>query len=145
MLQDSPFCEVLGREQRAWLQRELDRSTASLRLIVSGSVVLGRPVRIFPINPPPPSSFAPPSVFWRSFLFLARAKDRRPPAVAHLPPVFQAPRRFCRALLWCFWFRPVLRGAVRSSDACRKSCVSVRRWEQSMSMANRRGSVSTLL
>ncbi|CAN0434631.1 unnamed protein product, partial [Hapterophycus canaliculatus] len=41
--QDSPFCEVLGREQRAWLQRELDRSTASLRLIVSGSVVLGRP------------------------------------------------------------------------------------------------------
>eukprot|EP00903_Cladosiphon_okamuranus_P013391 g12479.t1 len=41
--QDSPFCEVLGREQRAWLQRELDQSTASLRLIVSGSVVLGRP------------------------------------------------------------------------------------------------------
>ncbi|CAM9266786.1 unnamed protein product, partial [Hapterophycus canaliculatus] len=41
--QDSPFCEVLGREQRAWLQRELDRSTASLRLVVSGSVVLGRP------------------------------------------------------------------------------------------------------
>eukprot|EP00903_Cladosiphon_okamuranus_P012811 g11973.t1 len=41
--QDSPFCEVLGREQRAWLQRELDQSTASLRLIVSGSVVLGKP------------------------------------------------------------------------------------------------------
>ncbi|CAM9620288.1 unnamed protein product, partial [Ascophyllum nodosum] len=41
--QDSPFCEVLGREQRAWLQRELDRSTASLRLIISGSVVLGNP------------------------------------------------------------------------------------------------------
>ncbi|CAN0212970.1 unnamed protein product [Pylaiella littoralis] len=41
--QDSPFCEVLGREQRAWLQRELDQSTASLRLVVSGSVVLGRP------------------------------------------------------------------------------------------------------
>lgn len=43
--QDSPFCEVLGREQRAWLQRELDTSTASLRLIVSGSVMFGRPVR----------------------------------------------------------------------------------------------------
>ncbi|CAM9775545.1 unnamed protein product [Ascophyllum nodosum] len=41
--QDSPFCEVLGREQRAWLQRELDQSTASLRLIVSGSVMFGKP------------------------------------------------------------------------------------------------------
>ncbi|CAM9621718.1 unnamed protein product, partial [Laminaria digitata] len=40
--QDSPFCEVLGREQRAWLQREFDLSTASLRLVVSGSVMLGK-------------------------------------------------------------------------------------------------------
>eukprot|EP00752_Nemacystus_decipiens_P006352 g5726.t1 len=41
--QGSPFCEVLGREQRAWLQRELDQSTASLRFVVSGSVMLGKP------------------------------------------------------------------------------------------------------
>ena len=46
--QDSPFCEVLGREQRAWLQRELDQSTASLRLIVSGSVMFGKPVSLGP-------------------------------------------------------------------------------------------------
>ncbi|KAH9533048.1 hypothetical protein CY35_18G030200 [Sphagnum magellanicum] len=40
---ESPFCEVLGREQRLWLQDTLSQSEAPLKLIVSSSVVLGNP------------------------------------------------------------------------------------------------------
>ena len=38
---ESPFCEVLGYQQRVWLERALAASTAPLKLIVSGSVLLG--------------------------------------------------------------------------------------------------------
>eukprot|EP00611_Tribonema_gayanum_P005967 TRINITY_DN151_c0_g1_i3.p1 TRINITY_DN151_c0_g1~~TRINITY_DN151_c0_g1_i3.p1 ORF type:complete len:494 (+),score=147.18 TRINITY_DN151_c0_g1_i3:660-2141(+) len=41
IFQDSPFCEVLGREQRLWLRDALSASTAALRIIASGSVLLG--------------------------------------------------------------------------------------------------------
>jgi hypothetical protein len=42
--QDSPHCEVLGKGQRAWLRTALEESKAPLKLIVSGSVLLGNPV-----------------------------------------------------------------------------------------------------
>ncbi|KAL3684029.1 hypothetical protein R1sor_002051 [Riccia sorocarpa] len=38
---ESPFCDVLGREQRLWLQESLVRSEAPLKLVVSSSVLLG--------------------------------------------------------------------------------------------------------
>lgn len=41
MGEESPFCEVLGYQQRVWLERALAASTAPLKLIVSGSVLLG--------------------------------------------------------------------------------------------------------
>lgn len=39
--EDSSFCEVLGPQQRAWLDRVLSASTAPVKLIASGSVVFG--------------------------------------------------------------------------------------------------------
>lgn len=42
--QGAPFCDVLGRPQRSWLRNALAVSNAPLKLIVSGSVVLGNPV-----------------------------------------------------------------------------------------------------
>lgn len=41
--QESPFCDVLGRQQREWLRNELRSSSAALSVFVSGSVVLGNP------------------------------------------------------------------------------------------------------
>jgi hypothetical protein len=41
--QESPFCEVLGREQRKWLRKAVNESTAAVKLFVSGSVLLGDP------------------------------------------------------------------------------------------------------
>ena len=41
--QKSPFCEMLGRNQRKWLRQALSESKAPLKLIVSGSVVLAEP------------------------------------------------------------------------------------------------------
>jgi alkaline phosphatase D len=43
----SPICEVLGRRQREWLEDVLTtRATAPLKIIASGSVLLGDPVTI---------------------------------------------------------------------------------------------------
>lgn len=39
--EDSTFCELLGPRQRAWLDSVLAASTAPVKLIASGSVVLG--------------------------------------------------------------------------------------------------------
>eukprot|EP01038_Epipyxis_sp_PR26KG_P008218 gene8218-11124_t len=41
--QDSPFCEILGRNQRKWLRKALSSSQAAVKLIVSGSVLLNDP------------------------------------------------------------------------------------------------------
>lgn len=41
--QQSPFCEVLGRNQRRWLRHDLATSDAPLKLIASGSVVMSNP------------------------------------------------------------------------------------------------------
>ncbi|CAM9699898.1 unnamed protein product [Chrysoparadoxa australica] len=41
--QDSAFCEVLGSEQRYWLHKSLQESTAALRIIASGSVLIAEP------------------------------------------------------------------------------------------------------
>eukprot|EP00241_Pyramimonas_parkeae_P003592 CAMPEP_0114237380 /NCGR_PEP_ID=MMETSP0058-20121206/7357_1 /TAXON_ID=36894 /ORGANISM="Pyramimonas parkeae, CCMP726" /LENGTH=654 /DNA_ID=CAMNT_0001349413 /DNA_START=109 /DNA_END=2073 /DNA_ORIENTATION=+ len=41
MRQESPFCEMLGGQQRRWLEEALRKSNAPLKLVVSGSVVLG--------------------------------------------------------------------------------------------------------
>lgn len=41
--QDSPFCEVLGRTQRRWLQEAVSRSTAAVQVFVSSSVLLYDP------------------------------------------------------------------------------------------------------
>ncbi|BFI29582.1 hypothetical protein AXG93_3242s1330 [Marchantia polymorpha subsp. ruderalis] len=38
---ESSFCDVLGREQRLWLQESITKSTAPLKLVVSSSVLLG--------------------------------------------------------------------------------------------------------
>eukprot|EP00613_Pedinella_sp_CCMP2098_P076997 CAMPEP_0171939682 /NCGR_PEP_ID=MMETSP0993-20121228/36516_1 /TAXON_ID=483369 /ORGANISM="non described non described, Strain CCMP2098" /LENGTH=601 /DNA_ID=CAMNT_0012581575 /DNA_START=397 /DNA_END=2202 /DNA_ORIENTATION=+ len=48
--QGSPHCEVLGRQQRAWLRGALEASTAPLKLLVSGSVLLGNPVSQGPFD-----------------------------------------------------------------------------------------------
>lgn len=37
----SPLCEVLGLQQRQWLQEQLQDSNAALRVIGSGSVLAG--------------------------------------------------------------------------------------------------------
>ena len=42
-LQASNFCDVLGPQQRLWLQEGLRESTAPLKVIVSGSVIFGNP------------------------------------------------------------------------------------------------------
>lgn len=42
----SAFCEVLGRNQRHWLQEALGASTAPLQLIVSGSVLVADAVEV---------------------------------------------------------------------------------------------------
>ena len=39
--EDSPFCELLGPQQRAWLESTLAARTAPVKLIASGSVVFG--------------------------------------------------------------------------------------------------------
>jgi len=41
IFQDSPFCEVLGREQRIWLKNALKNSNAKIKIIASSSVLLG--------------------------------------------------------------------------------------------------------
>lgn len=41
--QASPFCEVLGRNQRQWLRRSLQSSRAAVKLVLSGSVLLHDP------------------------------------------------------------------------------------------------------
>lgn len=38
---DSPLCEVLGQRQRRWLRHALQSSRAPLRIVTSGSVLLG--------------------------------------------------------------------------------------------------------
>ena len=43
MFQTSPFCEVLGREQRKWLRKAVKDSTAAVKLFVSSSVLLENP------------------------------------------------------------------------------------------------------
>eukprot|EP00232_Nephroselmis_pyriformis_P014858 CAMPEP_0182875012 /NCGR_PEP_ID=MMETSP0034_2-20130328/13283_1 /TAXON_ID=156128 /ORGANISM="Nephroselmis pyriformis, Strain CCMP717" /LENGTH=575 /DNA_ID=CAMNT_0025007745 /DNA_START=19 /DNA_END=1742 /DNA_ORIENTATION=+ len=40
---EAPFCDVLGRRQREWLAAALEESTARVKLVVSGSVLLGSP------------------------------------------------------------------------------------------------------
>lgn len=41
----SPFCELLGTEQRSWLQKQLQMKSGSpLRLIASGSVLISNPL-----------------------------------------------------------------------------------------------------
>eukprot|EP00210_Caulerpa_lentillifera_P006442 g6154.t1 len=40
----STFCDVLGINQRRWFQRELKNSKAALKIIASGSVLLGNPI-----------------------------------------------------------------------------------------------------
>ncbi|CAM6118223.1 unnamed protein product [Calypogeia fissa] len=40
---ESPFCEVLGKDQRLWLQESLALSNAPVKLVVSSSVLLGNP------------------------------------------------------------------------------------------------------
>jgi phosphodiesterase/alkaline phosphatase D-like protein len=37
----SPLCEVLGLQQRRWLQQQLQGSKAALNVIASGSVLAG--------------------------------------------------------------------------------------------------------
>eukprot|EP00200_Dunaliella_tertiolecta_P004176 CAMPEP_0202341118 /NCGR_PEP_ID=MMETSP1126-20121109/2261_1 /ASSEMBLY_ACC=CAM_ASM_000457 /TAXON_ID=3047 /ORGANISM="Dunaliella tertiolecta, Strain CCMP1320" /LENGTH=624 /DNA_ID=CAMNT_0048931911 /DNA_START=143 /DNA_END=2017 /DNA_ORIENTATION=- len=39
--EDSPICEMLGSQQRVWLEKQLAASTAPLKLVASGSVVFG--------------------------------------------------------------------------------------------------------
>lgn len=39
----SPLCEVLGSQQRRWLQQQLQGSKAALNIIASGSVLAGAP------------------------------------------------------------------------------------------------------
>jgi phosphodiesterase/alkaline phosphatase D-like protein len=39
--EDSTFCELLGRRQRAWLESVLNASTAPVKVLASGSVVFG--------------------------------------------------------------------------------------------------------
>ena len=43
MYQTSPFCEVLGREQRKWLRKAVKDSTAAVKLFISSSVLLENP------------------------------------------------------------------------------------------------------
>jgi alkaline phosphatase D len=43
MLWNSGFCDMLGRAQRDWLKEELLGSTADVKLVVSGSVLLSQP------------------------------------------------------------------------------------------------------
>lgn len=38
----SPLCEVLGLQQRQWLQQQLQGSKAALNIIASGSVLAGK-------------------------------------------------------------------------------------------------------
>ena len=45
-MQASNFCDVLGPQQRMWLQEGLRESTAPLKVVVSGSVVFGNPTYI---------------------------------------------------------------------------------------------------
>ncbi|KAJ7525401.1 hypothetical protein O6H91_17G049000 [Diphasiastrum complanatum] len=40
----SSFCEVLGQDQRLWLEEQLLNSDAPLKLLVSSSVILGNPL-----------------------------------------------------------------------------------------------------
>eukprot|EP00775_Hariotina_reticulata_P009939 gene9939-10094_t len=40
----SPICEVLGLQQRRWLQQTLHDSKAALKIVASGSVLAGNPV-----------------------------------------------------------------------------------------------------
>lgn len=40
----SPTCEVLGLQQRRWLQQTLQDSKAALKIVASGSVLAGNPV-----------------------------------------------------------------------------------------------------
>lgn len=40
-LQDSPVCDVLGMPQRRWVQEQLQRSSTPLKIVGSGSVLLG--------------------------------------------------------------------------------------------------------
>uniref|UniRef100_A0A7R9UFG7 PhoD-like phosphatase metallophosphatase domain-containing protein n=1 Tax=Pinguiococcus pyrenoidosus TaxID=172671 RepID=A0A7R9UFG7_9STRA len=40
---DSPFCEVIGRRQRAWFRDSLSQSAARLKIVVSASVLIGNP------------------------------------------------------------------------------------------------------
>lgn len=41
--QATPFCDVLGREQRKWLRKAVQESTSTLKLFISGSVVFNNP------------------------------------------------------------------------------------------------------
>ena len=43
LYQSSPFCEVLGREQRKWLRQAVKDSTAVVKLFISSSVLLENP------------------------------------------------------------------------------------------------------
>lgn len=43
---ESPFCEILGRQQREWLEASLHKSKAPLKLIVSPSPVLANPLPV---------------------------------------------------------------------------------------------------
>lgn len=42
--QASPICEVLGKTQRMWLRSSLSASSAALKVIVSGSVLMANPL-----------------------------------------------------------------------------------------------------
>jgi len=45
MEEDSSLCEVMGRQQRRWLDETLDAvQEAPVKIIVSGSVVFGSPL-----------------------------------------------------------------------------------------------------
>eukprot|EP00892_Ulva_mutabilis_P008009 jgi/Ulvmu1/5580/UM023_0117.1 len=53
---ESGFCEVLGRKQRQWLNDTIERGTAAVTLVASGSVLLGRPGAANSADDSPPFS-----------------------------------------------------------------------------------------
>lgn len=41
--ENSPFCSMLGRNQREWLKKSLRESSAKIKIVASGSVLLAQP------------------------------------------------------------------------------------------------------
>lgn len=51
----SPLCEMLGLQQRQWLQQQLQGSKAALNIIASGSVLAGAYLYLVPCCCPGPA------------------------------------------------------------------------------------------